>query len=210
MHVWRVPLDRSGGHTDPALSPDERERARRFRFERDRVAWATARSWLRRILARYLDCAPGALVFSSDARDKPTFLFPEAGSLRFNLSHSGAVGLIAVSAGNDVGIDVEHVGEDRDLVEIARRVFCASALDEVLRSSGAERSEIFHRLWVRNEARAKCEGCGLTDPEEPAHPTIACSATGVPVVLDLAVGDGYAAALATAVAPRAVRRWAPV
>jgi 4'-phosphopantetheinyl transferase len=208
--VWRLRLDAPAARSECDLSPDEVARARRFRFERDRVAWASSRAWLRKILAGYLGRSPGQLVFSGGARDKPTLASDDAAWLRFNVSHSGALALVAVSANNDVGVDVERVADDdRDLVEIARRVFCAPAVEALLRSPAAERPSVFYRMWVRNEARTKCEGSGLTDPDDPGRKTVDRAVDADPVVLDVDVGEGYSAALAVRSAPLAVRMWAP-
>ncbi len=134
----------------------------------------------------------------------------DAGWLRFNVSHSGALALVAVSANNDVGVDVERIADDdRDLVEIAGRVFCAPSVEALMRASVAERPAVFYRMWVRNEARTKCEGSGLTDPDDPARDAVDRGGNPDPVVLDLAVGDGYMAALAARSAPATVRLWAP-
>jgi 4'-phosphopantetheinyl transferase len=210
VHVWRVRLDVPDARAAPELSADERARARRFRFEHDRAAWAGSRAWLRRILANYLGRVPGDLVFSAGARDKPTLVSGDAAWLRFNVSHSGALGLVAVSANNDVGVDVERVADDdRDLVEIARRVFCVPAVEALVRAPVPERPAVFYRTWVRNEARVKCEGSGLTDPDDLARDAVDRAVDPGPVVLDLEVGDGYMAALAARSAPQAVRLWAP-
>jgi 4'-phosphopantetheinyl transferase len=210
VHVWRIRLEVLDAYAESELSADERARARRFRFERDRVAWAGSRAWLRRILANYLGRAPGELVFSGGARDKPTLVSGDSAWLRFNVSHSSALGLVAVSANNDVGVDVERVvDDDRDLVEIAGRVFCAPAVEAVVRAAVAERPAVFYRTWVRNEARVKCEGSGLTDPDDPGRDAVDGATNPRPVVLDLEVGDGYMAALAARSAPQAIRLWAP-
>jgi 4'-phosphopantetheinyl transferase len=190
------------------LSLDERRRARRFRFARDRVAWVGARTALRRILANYLECAPRELAFAGGERDKPTLVADGTSRLRFNVSHSGALGLVAASVDGDVGVDVERIADDdRDLVAIARRVFCDAAVEALLAAPVSERPAIFFRTWVRNEARVKYEGSGLTDaPDEGAGPS---GDAGDPsVVLDLDVGDGYVAALAARADTQVIRQWA--
>ena len=52
----------------------------------------------------------------------------------------------------------------------------------------ADRAAVFHRGWVRREAVAKCAGTGLSTPPPDAPRQL----------IDLDVGDGYAAALAVA------------
>jgi 4'-phosphopantetheinyl transferase len=61
VHVWAVRLDSPSAHIDAlslTLSDDERERAGRFHFDRDRRRYICARGALRQLLSRYLDAAP--------------------------------------------------------------------------------------------------------------------------------------------------------
>jgi phosphopantetheinyl transferase len=55
IHFWIVQLDRCPINDSwHLLSADEQDRAKRFRFEFDKVRFANGRSALRRILGRYL------------------------------------------------------------------------------------------------------------------------------------------------------------
>src|SRR5690606_26821830 len=64
VHVWQVLLDAPlSGLDHEVLSDDERERAERFRFQRDRMRFVAGRARLRRILGTYLDREPATLVF---------------------------------------------------------------------------------------------------------------------------------------------------
>ena len=63
VHVWRATLDWSAeaiADLEPILAPDERERMRRFHFERDRRCHLVARGLLRTLLGRYLGMAPAS------------------------------------------------------------------------------------------------------------------------------------------------------
>src|SRR6267378_1275488 len=71
VHVLAVDLDVEPGY-DRMLSEDERERAAKFHFERDRRRFVTGRSILRQKLARHLDAAPAELVFAYGLHGKPT------------------------------------------------------------------------------------------------------------------------------------------
>ena len=53
------------------LSADERGRAARFHFERDRKHFIAARGLLRELLGRYLARAPASLRFAYGPRGKP-------------------------------------------------------------------------------------------------------------------------------------------
>src|SRR3954452_24190193 len=91
------------------------------RAERQGARWANARAALRETLAGYLDADPAALRIRDE--DKPRLEPPSP--LRFNLSHSGDVALVAVATEREVGIDVERV-EQRDIDRLAKRMFLSA------------------------------------------------------------------------------------
>jgi 4'-phosphopantetheinyl transferase len=133
IHLWRASLD----SLPPAdrLPRAERERAAQIVREAARRRWLAARWALRTVLAGYLGTAPGEVGLRIGLHGKPE-LAP-SGPLRFNLSHSGELALIAVVRERDVGVDLERIGT---------------------RPAG------FYREWVRREAVAKCRGTGLWGP----------------------------------------------
>src|SRR5438094_3357857 len=96
VHVWRTSLDRPDETVERMrrlLAGDERDRADRFRFERDRSRYIVGRALLRGLLARYLETAPQELRFQYGEFRKPAL---RAGPW-FNLSHSGPIALYAFS-----------------------------------------------------------------------------------------------------------------
>src|SRR5258705_9495402 len=100
VHVWRTTLDwppKSLAGLEQVLSPDERARVERFHFEKDRRCHLVSRGWLRLLLGRYLDTSPDSLRFDTSSFGKPSLAGGVAATpLRFNVSHSGALVLIAL------------------------------------------------------------------------------------------------------------------
>src|SRR6266571_896189 len=92
VHIWRVFLDQPATCVRQLaleLSADEQDRARCFYFEQARTRFIVARGFLRRILSYYLGIEPGQLQFRYGDYGKPALAeSSNAGSLRFNLSHS--------------------------------------------------------------------------------------------------------------------------
>src|ERR1700730_16298502 len=88
VHVWAAHLEEIG--FDPralsSLSQDERDRAARFHFERDKRRYERRRCLLRVLLARYLCSEPAAVPFRYGPQGKPELA--ESSELQFNLSHS--------------------------------------------------------------------------------------------------------------------------
>lgn len=181
IDVWRVDLAAVADGLEELLCAQERARAQRIVRERTRVLWARSRGVLRVLLGRYLDRDPRELCFELGAHGKPTLrklVEPEArpgerrmgpgDGLRFNLSHSGELMLVAVTAGLEVGVDIERV----------RKRYTPELL----------------RAWTMREAAGKCLGTGLgAAPVAPAGSAVA----GAEIwTAELDVGPGAAAAVA--------------
>lgn len=92
VHVWRVSLEVDAAEVKslaPVLSDDERARAARFGFHKDRENFTVARGMLRVLLGRYLDLEPGRLEFSYGPHGRPTLWNQKgANEFCFNVSHS--------------------------------------------------------------------------------------------------------------------------
>jgi 4'-phosphopantetheinyl transferase len=165
VHVWRVPLDSVSESDDvvmTTLSAAERERASGFRFKGDRDRFVRSRAALRMILASYLSTAPEALVFREGAHGKPFIdSLADAVPLRFNLSHSDNLALVAVACRREVGIDVERVRPVSDMAGIAARFFSPFEQQTLDRAAPADRLRAFFATWVLKEAYLKACGDGL-------------------------------------------------
>jgi 4'-phosphopantetheinyl transferase len=163
LDIWQFPLD-SGPEQlrllDESLSADERGRAARFVTSDLTRSFITARGALRRILARYVQEAPAALGFSQNKYGKPFLSRPEASGIEFNLSHSGTVGMVAVSRGVPCGIDVERLREGTDWRAIARREF--TPREQALLDAAPDPRYLFFTIWTRKEAVMKGIGIGLS------------------------------------------------
>jgi 4'-phosphopantetheinyl transferase len=164
----------------PVLLADEVHVLRLPSGDRDEAGRA-----LRDILATYLETSPEAIRLVNGTHGKPELAGAE---LHFNLSHSGDVGLVAVAAEREVGIDVERIDARRDVLALAERALGAEGAAAVRAASEADRAAVFHRAWARREAVAKCAGTGLSTPP-PDTPR---------QVIAIEVGEDYAAALAVA------------
>jgi len=170
IHVWRASLACESAtlhRLEATLAEDEKSRAQRFLFERDRNHYVAGRGILRDLLGKYLSCAPAGLRFRYGPQKKPA-LDGEATpmSARFNLSHSHGLAVFAFSLGREVGIDLEFIRPDFATDDIAARFFSAGELAE-LRALPAElRAEGFFLCWTRKEAYVKARGAGLHIPLE--------------------------------------------
>ena len=113
VHVWSVRLDPPAAEVERLgrfLSPDEWERANRFRFDRHRRQYVVGRGALRTLLGAYTGRAPEAVRFTYGHRGKPflepPLADPAAGTLHFNLSNSDELALVGFVLGPEIGVDV--------------------------------------------------------------------------------------------------------
>ncbi|MBL9172989.1 MAG: 4'-phosphopantetheinyl transferase superfamily protein [Verrucomicrobiales bacterium] len=143
------------------LSPEERERAARFHFERDRLRFVRRRAFRRIWIGARLGMNPAALRFGSGSHGKPSVAGLPPG-VQFNCSSSADVALLAWSTEGPVGVDVEwHRPLDSDLVLVAER-FAPSERRAIREATGATRSQLFFDVWARKEAFVKAVGVGLS------------------------------------------------
>ena len=219
VHVFCASLDAAGEEEAVGvLSADERARASRFHFERDRRHFRVARGLLRRLLGLYLDLDPGAIRFAYGPAGKPTLLSP--GGLHFNLSHSGGVAVLAFARDRALGVDVERERPVPELDSIALRYFSAQEGADLRVLAEPERTRAFFRCWTRKEAFIKATGEGLTRALDAFDVTLAPGerarlrrVEGDPEaperwwLEDLEPPAGFAAALALEGRPDRVARW---
>jgi len=208
VHVWRIALDQpdeSLKRFRRTLEPDELNRAGRFHFEKHRRHFIVARGFLRSVVARYLETQPEALRFSYGAYGKPELTSEHV--LRFNLSHSHEVALLAVTLDAELGVDVEHIRADFASEDVARRFFSRAEVEVFNALPKEEQVAAFFRCWTRKEAYIKAIGKGLSQALDAFDVTLA---PGMQAALlraeeddaerwlmrDVDVGEGYAGALA--------------
>ncbi len=132
-------------------------------MHRDR--WIAARGMLRSVLAEYVGTPPEALQFSYDMNGKPDLKHPTIEPpVRFNLSHSGAVAVVAVGRSPVLGVDVEEVRSGFDFADIAERQFSAAECRALTTVPADQRRLAFYLAWTRKEAFIKALGTGLGRP----------------------------------------------
>ncbi|MFO1361047.1 MAG: 4'-phosphopantetheinyl transferase superfamily protein [Burkholderiales bacterium] len=213
VHVWRIDLAGLRGAAALAtLSDAERARAGRFRFPGDRDRFVASHAALRAILASCVDAAPAALSFGESVHGKPFVAAPAAGrALRFSLSHSGDVALVAVSRGLEVGVDVERVRALDDLEGFAARYFSPRECAALAQIAASDRLRAFFETWTLKEAYLKACGDGLARALDAFDVTVGAAQPRLLAVRDrpgdearwkferIDSGPGHAAAIA---APR--------
>ena len=211
--LWR-------GHRE-LLAANEIERADRFYFAKDRTRFAVARGAMRQLLAAYLNLDAREIGFVYGPQGKPDLAAPQSASgLRFNLSHSGEIALLAVARGMELGVDVEQIRSDFASGEIATRFFSPEECAKLATLNADQAVDAFFNCWTRKEAYIKARGEGLFIPLDSFE--VAFAPGEEPALLQVKSGDenfsrwrfhalhpgpGYKAALAVEGSNHVLRLW---
>jgi 4'-phosphopantetheinyl transferase len=180
------------------LSWEERERATRFRFDRDRNRFVTCRGILRELLG-----VKARENFVYGAYGKPRLADSE---IRFNVSHSHDVAMIAIARGREVGCDIERIDASFADDKIAERFFSPYEVAALRALPKEDQCAAFFRCWTRKEAYIKACGMGMSlaldsfDVTLGERPALLRGAEGWSLG-DVEAPEGYAAAVVLADQP---------
>jgi 4'-phosphopantetheinyl transferase len=156
VHAWLVDLDgRTAG--EGVLDAAERDRAASYLRPHDGARFAASRAAVRLILSRYLDCPPERLRFVTGRSGQPQLARQ---GLRFSLSRSGGLAIIAVSP-DEVGADVELLRSRPGLPDLVAARFTAAEAACIAVGCAGSPTRGFFRHWTAKEAYLKAAGCGL-------------------------------------------------
>ena len=139
---------------DGFLSREERSRAGWFRFDRDRNRFIACRGMLRELLG----FKPHEN-FVYGAFGKPGI---EGSEVRFNVSHSHSMAMIAIARGREVGCDIERVDPTFADEKIPERFFSPREVAALRALPEDDQREAFFRCWTRKEAYIKACGRGMS------------------------------------------------
>ena len=161
--------DASHQHHWKLLNADERERADRFHFQRDRRMFVACRATLRTLLATYTGVSAQSLKFEFGSHGKPSL--PHTG-ISFNVSHAGSWFACATSVSSgartdaaiDIGIDIEHMHPLPGLHAMAQHFFAPAEVERLAEIPENVRIRSFFECWTRKEAVIKATGEGVSRP----------------------------------------------
>ena len=198
VHLWRFPLVCSSvafPGLKILLSADELRRADRLVNVHKAQAFIVGRGRLRQILAAYRQCDPATLEFVYGEQGKPALT---GSPQHFNLAHSGNWGVLALSAGVAIGVDIERIDPALDYAALAARFFTAAENADLLAAAPQRQRRRFYRLWTRKEAQLKGQGQGFSGGVV-AEKGWKCRSFWL--------GPGYVGAVACAGEIQGLRRW---
>jgi 4'-phosphopantetheinyl transferase len=168
LNIWRASLSGSLdelSYFDSLLSPDEKARAERFYFERDRNRYIFGRGILRVLVGSYLQVEASKITFVYGPHGKPAIESMHSNkTLQFNLAHSNEWAVYAFGWDQPLGIDLEHIRPMPDVDDLAERFFSATESALIHSLADEQKWETFFTIWTCKEAFLKASGSGLTSP----------------------------------------------
>ncbi|WP_146057289.1 4'-phosphopantetheinyl transferase superfamily protein, partial [Streptomyces sp. SM14] len=215
--LWLVPVRRRE-EWRALLGPDERRRLAALPDGPVRDTFLTSRGAQRLLLAAYLGTGPEAVEPARDCGhcDDPRHGRPylPGGPVDFSVSHTDSWLLLAVVGTGRVGADLDALSHRPDTGRLAAIALTPDELRAHRALPAGQRRAAFLTAWVRKEAAMKVSGLGLAAPPPKVDVSGArATAPGVPAwpaeppyLTDLSGPPGHAAALATTVPLRGVRR----
>ncbi|MDR5856733.1 4'-phosphopantetheinyl transferase superfamily protein [Caballeronia sp. LZ050] len=162
VRLWLIDIDLNAplpALDEGVLQADERERTRRFLRHGDAARFVTMRATLRRLLAADVGIPAAMLPLFSDANGRPVLGMRNGPD--FNVSHSGAHGLIAISFERRVGVDIEEARQAFDWRELQATVLHAEDQRVIDAMPQADQLDAFLACWTAKEAVLKAHGVGI-------------------------------------------------
>lgn len=168
LHIWSAALSGSADdleHFHSLLAVDEKARAERFYFERDRDRYIVGRGILRTLLASYLNMEASKIPIAYGPHRKPVLQLSQTDkTLHFNLAHSNEWAAYVFGWDRPVGIDLEHIRPLPDVDDLVQRFFSPRESTLIRSLSGGQKWDSFFQIWTCKEAILKAYGSGLTTP----------------------------------------------
>jgi len=200
IDVWTFDVEQfEQAATSEVLSAEEKQRAARFHFARDRLCYTLSHTWLRQVLSKYTLRAASDIEIRTERNGKP---YLAQRSIEFNLSHTDELTAIAVCR-SPVGVDVERV---RQVGQPLFAMIGREDAETIAHLEQSERQVAFFQCWARKEALLKAAGMGLPENLERVsigvgpNSEIVSSIAEIKAwrwrVLDLHVPEGFAGAVA--------------
>lgn len=163
--IWKLPRSSSchlSSILSEYLSKEEQVRAGYFKFEALKREYMIRHGLCKMLLANYLGLSPKKIQFEYNRNSKPKVKKSINDKIEFNVSHSKDWIIVAISFDAPIGVDIEYIRQNRELLQIAKSFFTRMEYELLLKLPLAERTIAFYKIWTRKEAYIKALGTGLS------------------------------------------------
>ncbi len=200
IHVWRASLNAATPLAQEfiaILDDEERRRSEGFIHHSDRADYIARRAILRLVISRYTGNEPRSHRFQRGKHGKPFLCNPQnRAGIQFNLSFSGHHLLIAVTARQPVGVDIERAQTHIDHLDIARLYFPEEEYEYIRQQPPPQQTAAFYRIWTMKEAYVKALGQGMSLDLKKFTVLNADRKNTCPEIREIPTEQGYYAAIA--------------
>ncbi|GGZ71083.1 4'-phosphopantetheinyl transferase family protein [Algibacter mikhailovii] len=163
LHLWYISLNETFKYINffnNILSQDEIIKASKFRFDKDKNCSIITRGALRLLSGMYLNMSPENILFKYGDYGKPDFDIET--ELKFNVSHSGNMAIIGFVLNKDIGVDIEKIKYDFEVMDIVDNYFSQLEIESLKKLPIQEHNQGFYRCWTRKESFIKAKSQGLS------------------------------------------------
>jgi 4'-phosphopantetheinyl transferase len=150
VDLWHIELDRVPEALLQHLSSLDLREVAQITSRAERKTFLKVRCAIRSVLAQYLGCTPDCMEF--ELGPGGLCLASPASLLRFHLSHSENLLLVAVTFARQVGIDVEYMRADLPFETLADYYFDPRDASRLRRLDHSDRMCHFYQEWTSSEA----------------------------------------------------------
>jgi 4'-phosphopantetheinyl transferase len=161
VELWSIVFDSdsavAAALTD-TLDAAELQRATSIVSSAARARFIAAHALVRHVLGQELGVRPASLTFARGPRGKP---YLPGTTIRFSLSYTSRVAMLAVTRREEVGIDVEELPRGSMYERVTARCFAEAEARRVRECEPSRRPRLFATLWAAKEAYLKMTGEGL-------------------------------------------------
>jgi 4'-phosphopantetheinyl transferase len=164
LELWCVdlaaaaPALREMERRSPRLSDWDRQTAAAMADREGAAQWLAAHAALRLLLERAAGARWRGVTFARGPNVRPHL--PGA-AVQFSLAHIDGLALIGLAPEGDIGVDLERERAVRVRAPRREAIEAAGAALEVGRPLPEDGNARFLQAWVRLEAFAKAQGCGI-------------------------------------------------
>lgn len=141
---------------------DEQFKMQKFVFKHDQERFLLAHGLINYIFSKTLQISLDNLRFNFNENGKPKI--ENNYEIKYNISHSEEMVVIAISIIKEIGVDVEKINENVEYKQIAKAFFHPIELNTFKNKSKIEQGKNFFKIWVTKEAYTKALGIGLNRP----------------------------------------------
>lgn len=169
IHLWLTFYDEVSPRQLVAyralLSEEEKKQELRFHFPRDRRRFLVTRALVRTMLSRYAHCTPQEWIFCVNKFGRPEIVHPtDYTYVSFNISHTHALIVLAITKRASLGVDVENVCVSDVSMEAAKQFLAPSEIAALAAISDKKRRDRFFEYWTLKESYIKARGKGVSLP----------------------------------------------